>query len=211
MLNKYRVYGADLDNCRFNIYIDKPSISFYRGYYTRDKDIADYVREGGVNMKPITFLCVVFIMAGMLLPLNTALASNDVPASYRLVAKTDRLELYYNEEQNSIKIKDKINNFIWSSAVDEDEYDKDKIDNFWVQNFNSLFNIGYTDLKEENDQVKVLSSASEESEITTKDIENGISLSYYLKTLDIKLTIEFSLEGDSLNVKIPAKNQIKPE
>lgn len=123
---------------------------------------------------------------------------------YVSIAKTDSLELLYNDVSGTIQVIDLATGHLWKSAVDEEVYAKLKKSNKqWVANMKSAIHIKYNDLKKRDSGVKELYAAKDCGELTSEYIENGVAVTYGFLTPGIYVTVEYTIEGDELVVRIP--------
>lgn len=122
---------------------------------------------------------------------------------YVSVAKTDSLELFYNDTKGTIQVKNLKNGYVWKSIVDKDVYDVDSLNNYWTKYVQSAITITYNDLKRKDAVAKNLFSCGDCKSLTTEYITNGVSVTYGFTTPGIYVTIEYILDGDQLVVRIP--------
>ena len=144
----------------------------------------------------ISSLCVNFS--------NIVLAANDVLEEYEKIAETQDLVLYCSMKTGNIAVKDKRNNYIWTSAVDQEVCDLSNSNDVWKTYMTSLFTISCIDKKEKETRENTYYPVSDGKIVEAARINNGISLNYDFTSLGIGLTLEIKLDGDSMTVCIPA-------
>jgi len=125
--------------------------------------------------------------------------------SYVSVAKSDKLELFYNEAKGAIQVKDLVGGCLWKSLVDEEVYDLEQIPNAqWVAYVQSPITITYSDLEKRDSGVKKLNAASDCKWLETEYINGGVRVTYGFLSPGIFVTVEYVLDSDELVVRIPA-------
>ncbi len=123
---------------------------------------------------------------------------------YVSIASNDSLELFYNDVKGTIRIKDKKSGCIWNSVVDEEIYPNfSKSNKQWQANMQSAINIKYNDLKKRDSGVKEVFAAKDCGYLESKMIENGVEVTYGFLTPGIYITVDYTIEGDNLVVRIP--------
>lgn len=123
---------------------------------------------------------------------------------YVQVAKNESLELLYNEVKGAIQIVDLSTGHVWKSIVDEEVYGKlKKTNKQWIANLQSAIHIKYNDLKKRDSGVKELYAAKDCGELSYERIDNGVSVTYGFLTPGIYVTVEYTIEGDQLVVRVP--------
>jgi len=128
------------------------------------------------------------------------IAVKKIPDDYVKVAETQELELFFSSQSLGIILKDKRNGYLWKSNISEDDYSLTGVSDLWKNNMNSLFYLNYTtDFK----RVSSTNSRSHQDDVKAERIRDGIKLTYNMKKLSIKLSIEISLRENSLIVNVP--------
>ena len=141
-------------------------------------------------------------------------------AGYHVMAENDLLKLEFTGDKKSIKLTDLRNNHVWNSVYDYTQLDGEAND-MWLANIKSLFNLVYIDkgAKVNDPQTAALIPSEEASDYDGFDfgdeenintnvtnitkLDKGFRLDVYFTVLKLGIEIEFTLEGDSLNVFIP--------
>lgn len=132
----------------------------------------------------------------------------DEEVEYALVGKKGDLELYYNAENFTLKVKNAKTGYEWDSFVDETTYihkaDKGNTENSPSvrKKLSRLFDIGYTNF----DAITSNTSINENfgADVTYHKLENGFAMDIVLD-VDIELTLEFWLDEDGFNVRVPVE------
>ncbi len=122
---------------------------------------------------------------------------------YVSVAKTDSLELFYNETKGAIQVKDLKSGYVWKSVVDNDVFDVDSLNNLWKGYVQSPIGITYNDLKKRDTAPKQSYAGADCKWLATEYIPNGVAVEYGFTTPGIYVTIEYTLEDDQLVVRVP--------
>ena len=115
------------------------------------------------------------------------------------VGANDDLELIYDPASAALQILDKRNGFVWSSAFDPANYAYEA-DEDLARSLSSLCQIVYTD---EEAITSIAGSHEEGVGIQAQKIENGVSLRLDFSDISLKMTLEFWLDEEGLNARIP--------
>ena len=115
------------------------------------------------------------------------------------VGANDQLELLYDPAAVAVQIRDKHNDFIWSSAFDPSAYAYEA-DEALARGLATLFQIVYTDAEGITSTVR---SHDEGVNIRAEKLENGVSLHASFPDIAMAMTVEIWLDGEGLNARIP--------
>lgn len=124
-------------------------------------------------------------------------AAANIEEGYNKVAENDALELYVKEANLGLKIKNKATGYVWSSTLDAKD---ENLNNTWQAFAESAVTVEYVDNK---NKVRQLSLTKEKAEIKLNKKESGFTADINFKRQGIKLTIEVTLDKDSISVKVP--------
>lgn len=145
-------------------------------------------------------------------PVTTAsYTTKAVSADFEKVAANDALELYVNKTVGAIGVKDLQTGFIWYSSVPSDTYDRTGMTDLQNKQLDSLFVLTYTILNDNNAQTQTAPINNLEPQIKVEKIADGVALNYLLEDLNLQITFEVVLDGDSLVVRIPQDKVIEGE
>lgn len=122
---------------------------------------------------------------------------------YVSIAKTDSLELFYNETKGAIQVKDLKSGYLWKSLVDDEVYDFGSLNKYWTGHVQSTLVITYNNLKKRDAVPTTVSAGAECKSLKTEYIPNGVAVEYGFTTPGIYVTIEYTLEDDQLVVRLP--------
>ncbi|WP_090572683.1 DUF5696 domain-containing protein [Paenibacillus sp. OV219] len=136
---------------------------------------------------------------------STTTEAQEPTGSFEKIAETDRLELLFRSSDSAIKVKDKSNGYVWDSAVQHKQAVEDG-NELWAASSQSIFHLTYTDPNRPAFEQLETNSVIEQPVIKTKPLENGISVHYELKQLQISFDMEFTLKDNALEVKVPGKS-----
>ena len=125
--------------------------------------------------------------------------------SYVSIAKTDSLELFYNETRGAIQVKDLKSGYLWKSLVDDEVYDMDSLNKYWTGHTQSAILITYNNLKKRDAAPTTSSAGTDCKSLKTEYIEGGVAVEYGFTTPGIYVTIEYTLEDDQLVVRVPVE------
>ncbi len=119
------------------------------------------------------------------------------------VAKNDSYELKMDEAASAIQVVELGSGHIWDSRTSDPNFDETKVNKKWLQKLMSPFEIYCTDL--DGGLGNVLNYALNELkyDTTIEAIENGVRVTYDLKTIEIKLALDYALTDKGLEVGVP--------
>lgn len=154
----------------------------------------------------ITALLVAILLVFQVGPLEMKVfADQETVPGYNLAAQSDTLELHYNEKTGAIAVKDKRNGYTWYSAVPEETYPRQGLTKALNHSFNSLFLLTYAELNLNNAITKTDAVNVYNPKITAEKMNDGVRMTYDITSLCLQISIDFSLEGDTLVVSMPVK------
>lgn len=124
-------------------------------------------------------------------------------SSYMKVSENDRLVLYYEPVTSSIAVSHKSTGAIWMSAsniTDEALGGSQLLKN----SVRAPLNLTYADFSRPIHDPLVTNSITLPPKIDKEDINKGIRVHYNFEKLGISFSVEYTIEGDHLEVYIPA-------
>lgn len=127
------------------------------------------------------------------------------PGTYVSIARTNRLELFYNEANGAIQVKDLESNYLWKGVCDNDVYDLTKLNKQWAYYLKSPITITYNDLKKRDSGGKTVYAAKDCKILSQEYIDNGVAVTYGFTVPGIYVTIEYILDDDQLVVRVPVE------
>lgn len=120
-----------------------------------------------------------------------------IAEGYYKVAENNNLEVYLNNTNLGLKIKNKATGYVWNSTLDT----RDKnLNQTWQAFAQSAVTIEYMDDK---NKIRQLSLTSENAKTSVVQKDSGFKADIYFQKQDIKLSLDVTLENDSISVKIP--------
>ncbi|MBQ3912953.1 MAG: hypothetical protein II694_08270 [Lachnospiraceae bacterium] len=123
---------------------------------------------------------------------------------YVPIANNGQLELLYSDVKGAIQIRDLKSGKLYKSIVDEEVYPTLKKSNKqWKAHMQSAITIKYNDLKKRDSGVKEASAGKDCGSLTSEYIENGVRVTYGFLAPGIYITVEYTIEGDELVVRVP--------
>lgn len=137
--------------------------------------------------------------------------TTSLSADFEQVSANDQLELYVNKSIGAIAVKDVATGYIWYSSVPSDTYSRNGMTKMQLDQLNSLFVLGYTILNDNNSQTFTYPINNLDPEITTEKIDNGVRINYYVDDINLRISVDVQLEGDSLVTSIPKDKIIEGE
>jgi len=131
------------------------------------------------------------------------------PGTYVSIARTDRLELFYNEAKGAVQVKDLESGYLWKEICDSEVYDMEGMNAQWLAYLQSPLSITYNDLKKRDSGARTVYSGRECKNLEHEYIENGVSVTYGFLASGIYITVEYVLDDDQLVVRIPAEKIVE--
>lgn len=122
---------------------------------------------------------------------------------YVSIAKTDSLELLYNDVKGAVKVVNLENGYVWKSIADNETCNLSKMNKQWAAHLQSAITIKYNDLKKRDSGTKQLYAGKDCGYLESNLIENGVAVTYGFLTPGIYVTVEYTLDGDNLVVRVP--------
>lgn len=124
-------------------------------------------------------------------------SSSDITDGYYKIAENENLELYVNNSNLGLKIKNKTTGYVWSSTLDT----RDKILNQTWQDFaQSAVTIEYMD---DTNKVRQISMLTEKVKTNVTKTDTGFKSDIYFDNEGIKLTLNVALGKDNISLNIP--------
>ena len=124
--------------------------------------------------------------------------------SYRRAAGNDKMELYYNEANGTVQLKDLESGYVWKSVVDDEVYDTEKVNKQWASYLKSVLTVSYNDLQQRDAPPTKVFSSSDCDYLETEYLDNGVRVRYGFTQPGIFLSVEYLLEDGQFVVRIPA-------
>ncbi|AEE96978.1 DUF5696 domain-containing protein [Mahella australiensis] len=138
-------------------------------------------------------------------PLKIKADNVDIPG-YDMITENANFEMYFNQENADVAIKDKMSGYMWNTIPPE--WEKDFSKGFAKNNLASHIMISTFDNKGRSEEYNSYSSCVKKKTFQYKKIEDGIRVNYVFKQQGISIAIEFRLTKNGMDVKIPV-NSIK--
>lgn len=136
-------------------------------------------------------------------PSNFTDANPEGEGAYK-VAETNSLILYVEEGCNAIRIYDKRADRCWYSRVtDSAVLNNPSISDSSKNAMQSLLSFSYMDLTTDTMTTVETYSATEEHTVAQNVIEDGIQLVFSFTALNLKIAVDFTINGDSFTVSVP--------
>ncbi len=125
------------------------------------------------------------------------------PGEYVSIAKTDKLELLFNEAKGGVQVVNLENGYVWKGICDNEVYDLENLNAQWAGYLQSPITISYYDLQRRDSGVSTLYAGRDAKVMSHEMIENGVAVSYGFTTPGITVVVEYTLDGDEFVVRIP--------
>jgi len=130
---------------------------------------------------------------------------DEITGAYQLVSQSNTLELYYNMQDGSFIVKNKKDNSVWKSFIEEEKIKSEKKPNKkWIETMSSLVVLHYTNFTSKN----TVPSSDESVNISCKKVNDTLEIGIDFTKQKISFTLKIWLEEDVLHLKIPG-NSIK--
>ena len=146
-------------------------------------------------MKKYIVLCLVLLLA--MVP-AWAMADDRIP-----VAENERLKLFLSADHCGIDVEDKQTGVVWSSSMNDPTF-TGKIAGLNQKKANSLLTVNITNLVKGAGSITNAVLLNDKQLSTGYElIENGVRVDYDLGANKVRLSVEITLEGDTVLVKVP--------
>ncbi|MBR4333569.1 MAG: hypothetical protein IKP72_12890, partial [Clostridia bacterium] len=133
-----------------------------------------------------------------------AAAEAETEGEKQLIAQNDRLSLFLSPDLCSIDIRDALTGKTWSSTMNDETAEGLKIIPAQQKRITSLLAVNCTNLQSGLGVVNNLALMAEKDlKASYELIENGMRLTYYLGTYQVGLSMDITLDGASLLVRMP--------
>ncbi|MBO1004831.1 DUF5696 domain-containing protein [Pseudogracilibacillus auburnensis] len=135
------------------------------------------------------------------------ITSEPIGNQYNKVAENESLELYLNEKNLALKVKDKRSDYVWSSMPSEQDLVDESLNSEWQANVESPVIVQYLS---SSAQVRSGSLSSLEGKIIQIDEQpDGFHAKLTFKALDAEFDLVVKLDGESLVVTIPDESIVE--
>lgn len=122
---------------------------------------------------------------------------------YRTVAQSAELELFVND-QGRIMVRDKRNNHVWRSTPDAASLESETVKGHWRRNIESTFHLDYVDITKGETKLKLSNDQELKPKTTITPVEQGVEIAHELESIESSIKFVVTLEGDHLDVNVPA-------
>lgn len=119
------------------------------------------------------------------------------------VAKNNSYELKMNATGSAIQVVEQGSGHIWDSRTSDPNFDTSKVNKKWLRKLMSPFEIYCTDLDGGLGNVLNYALTELKYDTTIESVENGVRVTYDMKTIEIKLALEYVLTDKGLEVAVP--------
>jgi len=151
-------------------------------------------------------LCtIIALLVLFVLPFSTAVHGDETetPEGYTRSASRGNLTLFYNTGKQAVAVRNNRTGYVWYSALPQEQIPEGTT-RLLADQLSSLFLLSYSEINITSGKLTDESSVALEPEVTVENIENGFRYVFYVKTLNLRLVIEFSLDDDGLVVSVPS-------
>ena len=130
-------------------------------------------------------------------------AEEEAAAPMIAVAENDRLVLSLTEDLAGIVIEDKDTGVVWSSSMNDETF-TGKVNAMWEKKMSSLLALNYTNLDQGLGVINNMALLSDKGYSAAYElIDNGVRVRYDLGASQIAVSVEITLDGDSVVVRLP--------
>lgn len=128
---------------------------------------------------------------------------DDITDAYQKISESNTLELYCNMQDGNFIIKNKKDNSVWRSFVEEAEIQSDKKPNKkWIETMSSLVVLHYTNFSSKN----TIPSADETVNINCKKVNDKLEIDMDFTKQKISLMLKIWIEEDVLHFEVPGSS-----
>ncbi|MBE6974937.1 MAG: hypothetical protein E7436_05555 [Ruminococcaceae bacterium] len=113
----------------------------------------------------------------------------------------DGIKLSYDAAEKNFTVTDPYG-YVWNSAVYDDLYSSDLLNDLWMKKVRSILYVSYADITGKNPMIKT--DYSSDAKILVKEEAGGLRLEFSFKQSDIFLVCEIRIEDGELVIDIPA-------
>lgn len=131
----------------------------------------------------------------------------DITSEDALIASNDNFELYLNEKDLIIKVKDKSNGYVWCSAAPKDKMQSMNFE--WQRIATSLLTVDYINPSGSTSRSPLRHSKAAAPKITRTD--NGFSAEVEFYEAKIALTVQVELTDYGIKVTIPDESIVEKD
>lgn len=128
---------------------------------------------------------------------------HSIAASYKKVAESENLELYFDENKGAVQLKNTDTGYVWKSIVDEEMYPISSVNKQWKGYLQSIFTLSYNDINKRDVPPATLYAGSDLDYIDVSYIDNGVHVKYGFTKVGLYVTLEYVLEDGRFVVRIP--------
>lgn len=123
--------------------------------------------------------------------------------STQTVSENENFSLAWNDESKIIILIDKRNNAVWSSTPMEFDINNPDNNSYIRNGLCSMLNLTYIDAKDNLEkEISAYEGAFQDGYIGSKQIEDGIRISYYFDNLQIMIPVDYTLDNNGLNARV---------
>lgn len=130
-------------------------------------------------------------------------AASGGAGDYQKAAQAGELELWLDNDCTRMAVTDNRSGMMWESGIADEVFDISTLNENFQKKIQSLFILNYTDLKKSFGAITSLSLADAEYDARMEAYEGGVKVYYDMKTPQIRLAVDFRLEGDRLVITLP--------
>lgn len=150
-------------------------------------------------MKKIRMICLM-----LLLMLCASSRAENVEAEKLFVAENDRLSLSLSADLAGIEVLDKVSGSVWSSSMNDETFDMDKMNAMWKKKMGSLLMLNYTSLNKGFGSINNMALLADKQYSASYElIDRGVRIRYVFGSCGVQVDVEITLEGNSLLLSIP--------
>lgn len=129
---------------------------------------------------------------------------------YQLYKESSLLQLFADAQGNLI-VKDKRNDHLWRSVPAQEELAKETTKGLWLNNLKSSVHLEYIDVLEGETKIKYGNAVDLKANVSLKESEQGLEITYAFQAIGSSVTMIVSLNGDYLEVFLPADRLIEKD
>jgi hypothetical protein len=127
----------------------------------------------------------------------------EIPSSYKKIAVSENIELYFDEGKGNIQVKNTDTGYIWKGIVDDEMYPVSKLNKQWSAYLQSMFTISYNDVGKRDAPPSTVYAGRDCDYIEVNYLENGVEVKYGFTEVGLFATFQYVLKDGNFIVRIP--------
>ena len=123
--------------------------------------------------------------------------------SAQATLENDNIKLQLLNDYSEVQITDKRTGQVWSSSMNDPNYDMSKVNAKWKKKMASLFSVSVTNLARGFGSINTTDLVGSNYTAEEYQTADGIGVAYDIADVGIRIALEFSLTDDGIKIRIP--------